>query len=69
MAAIPFQTMTICINFQFPLHKKLQMKFEENWPRGFRGEVIQRCGQTEDGWTDGWRIEDKSIKSDHNSSS
>ena len=23
------------------------MKFEENWPRGFRGEVVQRCG-----WTD-----------------
>ena len=27
------------------------MKFEENWPRGFRGEVIQRCGQT-----DGWQV-------------
>ena len=22
------------------------MKFEKNWPRGFRGEVVQRCGQT-----------------------
>ena len=21
------------------------MKFEENWSRGFRGEVVQRCGQ------------------------
>ena len=31
------------------------MKFEEIWPRGFRGEVVQRCGQT-DGRTDGrWR--------------
>ena len=23
------------------------MKFEENWSRGFREEVIHRCGQTE----------------------
>ena len=22
--------------------------FEENWPRGFRGEVVQRCGRTDD---------------------
>ena len=28
------------------------MKLEENWPRGFRGEVVQRCGQTMDGQTD-----------------
>ena len=20
------------------------MKFKENWPSGFRGEVVQRCG-------------------------
>ena len=26
------------------------MKFEENWSRGFRGEVVQMCG-----WTDGRR--------------
>ena len=24
------------------------MKFEENWPRGFRG-VVQRCLQVDDG--------------------
>ena len=23
------------------------MKFEENWPRGYRGEVVQRCGRTD----------------------
>ena len=27
------------------------MKFEENWPRGYRGEVVQRCGRTDDGRT------------------
>ena len=27
------------------------MKFEEIWPRGFRGEVVQRREWT-DGWTD-----------------
>ena len=25
------------------------MKFEENWPRGFRGEVVQMCGQMDGG--------------------
>ena len=26
------------------------MKFEENWPRGFRGEVVQRgYGRTDNG--------------------
>ena len=25
------------------------MKFEENWPRGFRGEVVQRCLQMDGG--------------------
>ena len=28
------------------------MKFEENWPRGFKIEVVQRCGLTMNGWTD-----------------
>ena len=28
------------------------MKFEENWPRGFKGEVVQRCLRTSDGRTD-----------------
>ena len=23
------------------------MKFEEKWPRGFRGVVVQRCGRTD----------------------
>ena len=25
------------------------MKFEENWPRDYSGEVFQRCGRTDDG--------------------
>ena len=29
------------------------MTFEENWPRGYRGEVDQRCGRTDD---DGWQV-------------
>ena len=31
------------------------MKFQENWPRGFRREVIQKCGRT-DGWIDGQQV-------------
>ena len=23
------------------------MKFEDNWPRGFRGEIVQRCERTD----------------------
>ena len=29
------------------------MKFEENWPRGFREEVVQMCGWTDN---DGWQV-------------
>ena len=35
-------TMTIFINFQSPFNTRLHMKFEEIWPRGFRG-VAQMC--------------------------
>ena len=46
----------ICINFQFPIIRRLQENFEENWPRGFRGEVVQMCGRsTDDGRTDNGR--------------
>ena len=31
------------------------MKFEENCPRGFRGEVGQKFGRTDDGRTDDGR--------------
>ena len=35
------------------------MNFEENWPRGFRGEVVQRCGRTtNDGRTDNGQTND-----------
>ena len=27
----------------------IEEKFEENWPMGFREEVVQRCGRTDDG--------------------
>ena len=40
-------TMTFCTNFQSPFNTRLHMKFEEIWPRGFRGEVIQRCEGTD----------------------
>ena len=29
------------------------MKFEENWPRGFRGEVVKRCLWMDGQMTDG----------------
>ena len=45
--------------FQSSFNRRLHMRFEENWPRGFRGEVVQTCGRT-----DGRRT-----ASDHNSSS
>ena len=32
------------------------MKFEENWPRGYRGEVVHRCERM-DGQTDNRRQE------------
>ena len=39
-------TVTIFTNFQSPLNTRLHIKFEEIWPRGFRGEVVQRCERT-----------------------
>ena len=42
--------MAICTNFQSPLpfNKRLYTKFEENWTRGFRGEVVQKCKRRAD---------------------
>ena len=51
IADLDLRTETICINFQFPINIKLQEKFEENWLRDFRGEVVQNCGRTTDGRT------------------
>ena len=34
---------TICTYFQSPLNTRLHIKFEDIWPRSFRGEVVQRC--------------------------
>ena len=51
---IDLQTMTIFTNIQSPFNTRLHIKFEEIWPRGFRGEVVQRSEwmvrQTDDGW-------------------
>ena len=50
-------TMTIWTYFQSTFNTRLHMKFEEIWPMGFRGEVVQRCewmdGQTDGQTTDG----------------
>ena len=46
---LDLRTMTICINFRSHFNTRLHMKFEEIWPRGFRGEVVQRCERTDDG--------------------
>ena len=45
---LDLRTMTICTYFQSPFNTRLNMKFEEIWPTGFR-EVVQRCERTEDG--------------------
>ena len=50
---LDLRTMTICIYFQFPFYTRLHTKFEEIWPRGFRGEVVQRCGRTDGRTNDG----------------
>ena len=47
---LDLRNMTIFTNFNPPL--TLHMKLEEIWPRGFRGEVIQRCEQTDRQTTD-----------------
>ena len=32
------------------------MKFEENWPSGFRGKVVQGCGRTDGRPDDGRQV-------------
>ena len=57
--------------FNSPFNTRLHIKFEEIWPSGFRGEVIQRCEQMDrqmDGWMDG-RTDGQWTENDHNSSS
>ena len=49
---LDLQTMTSCTYFQSHFNTKLHMKFEEIWPRGFKGEVVQRCE-----WTDGQKTD------------
>ena len=34
--------------FPTPFNSRFHMKFEENSPKGFRGEVVQRCGRKTD---------------------
>ena len=36
---LDLRTEIICKIFQSSFNRSLHMKFEENWPRGFRGEV------------------------------
>ena len=44
-----YRTETTWTNFQSPFNRKLHMKFEENLPGGFRGEVVERCRWITDG--------------------
>ena len=37
------RTATILAIFRFPSLRRLQMKFEQNWLSGFRGEVVWKC--------------------------
>ena len=48
---LDLRTTTTCTYFQSPFNTRLHIKFEEIWSRGFRREVVQRCGRT-DGQTD-----------------
>ena len=51
---LDLQTVTIFINIQSPFNTRLHIKFEEIWPGGFRGEVVQRLDGRTDGWTYRW---------------
>ena len=46
---LTFRIVTACTNFRSSFDRRLQMKFEENWPMCFRGIVVQKCGQSTDG--------------------
>ena len=48
--------MTICTYFQPPFKTRLHVQFEEIWPRGLRGEVVQRCKRTDVRTDDGRRV-------------
>ena len=46
-------TRTIWTNFRSPTLRSLHMKFEFNWPSGFRGEDVWKCWRT-DGRRSDW---------------
>ena len=46
-------TRTIWINFRSPILRSLRMKFEFNWPSGFRGEDVWKCWRKDGQRTDG----------------
>ena len=45
-------TRTIWTNFCFRVLRSLHMKFEFDWPSGFRGEDVWNCGRTDGRRTD-----------------
>ena len=53
---LDLRTVTIFTNFQSPFNTRLHIKFEEIWPRGFRGEIVQRCGWKDGQTDDGQRV-------------
>ena len=48
---LDLRTVTIFTDIQSPFNTSFHIKFKEIWPRGFRGEIVQRCERT-DGRTD-----------------
>ena len=44
-------TRTIWTNFNSRILRSLHMKFEFNWPSGFRGEDVWKCWRTDEGGT------------------
>ena len=47
-------TRNIWTNFRSPILRSLHMKFEFNWPCGFRGEDVWKCWRTDDGRRSHW---------------
>ena len=65
---LDLRTMTTRTYFQSPFNTRLHMKFEEIWPRDFRGEVVQWCERTK-GRTDRRKEDGRRTGSEHKSSS
>ena len=44
---LDLRTVTIFTNFQSHFNTRVYIKFKKIWPKGFIGEVVQRCERTD----------------------